>query len=163
MAKPILIVGGGPAGLAAAHSLATFGQACILVEKQGELGGAPILEGYAKLVPSGEWARDAIGGMVDRAREHELVDIKTGTTVTSFSGDVGDFTAELSNGDSVNISAVILCTGLGIWHLSRRRDDFAGGADDFFRQRGALPVRWAQAQTRGYIVVRWFTGPPDRS
>ena len=111
MAKPILIVGGGPAGLAAAHSLATFGQACILVEKEGELGGAPILEGYAKLVPSGEWARDAIGGMVDRAREHELVDIKTGTTVTSFSGDVGDFTAELSSGDSANVSAVILCTG----------------------------------------------------
>jgi heterodisulfide reductase subunit A len=111
MAKPILIVGGGPAGLAAAHSLATFGQACILVEKEEELGGAPILEGYAKLVPSGEWARDAIGGMVDRVREHELVDIKTGTTVTSFSGDVGDFTAELSNGDSVNVSAVILCTG----------------------------------------------------
>ncbi len=54
MTKPILIVGGGPAGLAAAHSLATFGQACILVEKEERLGGAPILEGYAKLVPSGE-------------------------------------------------------------------------------------------------------------
>jgi heterodisulfide reductase subunit A len=60
MTKPILIVGGGPAGLAAAHSLATFGQACILVEKEERLGGAPILEGYAKLVPSGEWAKDAI-------------------------------------------------------------------------------------------------------
>ena len=65
MSKPILIVGGGPAGLAAAHSLATFGQACILVEKEDRLGGAPILEGYAKLVPSGEWAKDAIGGMVN--------------------------------------------------------------------------------------------------
>ena len=31
-----------------------------------ELGGAPILSGYAKLVPSGEWAKDAIGGMVKR-------------------------------------------------------------------------------------------------
>jgi heterodisulfide reductase subunit A len=111
MAKPILIVGGGPAGLAAAHSLATFGQACILVEKEEELGGAPILEGYAKLVPSGEWARDAIGGMVDRAREHDLVDVKAGTTVTSFTGEVGDFTAALSNGESLNVSAAVLCTG----------------------------------------------------
>ena len=74
MAKPILIVGGGPAGLAAAHSLATFGQECILVDKEDRFGGAPILEGYAKLVPSGEWAKDAIGGMVDRAVGHELVD-----------------------------------------------------------------------------------------
>src|SRR5210317_2541053 len=111
MSKPILIVGGGPAGLAAAHSLATFGQACILVEKEDRLGGAPILEGYAKLVPSGEWAKDAIGGMVDRAAGHELVEVKTETTVTSFSGEAGNFTAGLSNGESVDVSAAILCTG----------------------------------------------------
>jgi len=111
MSKPILIVGGGPAGLAAAHSLAVFGQACILVEKEEELGGAPILEGYAKLVPSGEWARDAIGGMVERAAGHELVDVRTGAMVTSFSGEAGNFTAGLSTGDSVEVSAAILCTG----------------------------------------------------
>ncbi len=111
MSKPILIVGGGPAGLAAAHSLATFGQACVLVEKEDRLGGAPILEGYAKLVPSGEWAKDAIGGMVDRVTDHEFVDVKTETTVTSFSGEAGDFTAELSNQESVGASAAILCTG----------------------------------------------------
>jgi heterodisulfide reductase subunit A len=111
MTKPILIVGGGPAGLAAAHALATFGQACILVEKEDRLGGAPILEGYAKLVPSGEWAKDAIGGMVDRAANHELVDVRTGATVTSFSGEAGNFTASLSNGHAVDVSAAILCTG----------------------------------------------------
>ncbi len=66
MAKPVLIVGGGPAGLSAAHALATIGQASILVDKADRLGGAPILSRYAKLVPSGEWARDAIGGMVER-------------------------------------------------------------------------------------------------
>ena len=111
MTKPILIVGGGPAGLAAAHALATFGQACILVEKEDRLGGAPILEGYAKLVPSGEWAKDAIGGMVDRAANHELVEVRTGTTVSSFGGEAGNFTAGLSGGDSVEVSAAILCTG----------------------------------------------------
>jgi heterodisulfide reductase subunit A len=111
MSKPILIVGGGPAGLAAAHSLASFGQASILVEKEERLGGAPILEGYAKLVPSGEWAKDAIGGMVDRVQEHDLVDVKSGTTVTAFSGEAGNFTASLSSGDSVDVSAAILCTG----------------------------------------------------
>ena len=42
MTKPILIVGGGPAGLAAAHSLATFGQSCILVEKEDRLGGGSV-------------------------------------------------------------------------------------------------------------------------
>jgi len=111
MAKPILIVGGGPAGLAAAHSLATFGQECILVEKEDRLGGAPILEGYAKLVPSGEWAKDAIGGMVERAEGHDLVTVHTSTTVKAFNGEAGNFTAELSGGDSVEVSSAILCTG----------------------------------------------------
>jgi heterodisulfide reductase subunit A len=111
MSKPILIVGGGPAGLAAAHSLATFGQACVLVEKEDRLGGAPILQGYAKLVPSGEWASDAIGGMVGQTAEHELVDVKTDTTVTAFTGEAGNFSAGLSNGDTLEVSAAILCTG----------------------------------------------------
>ena len=81
MTKPILIVGGGPAGLAAAHALARVGQPSVLVEKEGRLGGAPILSGYAKLVPSGEWARDAIGGMVDRVINDPLVEVHTGARV----------------------------------------------------------------------------------
>ena len=111
MSKPILIVGGGPAGLAAAHSLATFGQPCILVEKEDRLGGAPILEGYAKLVPSGEWARDAIGGMVERVEGAELIDVRRGVTVNSFTGEAGSFIAGLSDGGSAEVSAAILCTG----------------------------------------------------
>ena len=62
MTKPILIVGGGPAGLSAAQALSAAGQQAVLVEKEQQLGGAPILSGYAKLVPTGEWAKDAIGG-----------------------------------------------------------------------------------------------------
>jgi heterodisulfide reductase subunit A len=64
VSQPVLIVGGGPAGLSAAHALASVGQKSVLVEKEDRLGGAPILSGYAKLVPSHEWAKDAIGGMV---------------------------------------------------------------------------------------------------
>ena len=67
MTKPVLVLGAGPAGLAAAHALASVGQRVVLVDKESKLGGAPILSGYAKLVPSGEWAKEAIGGMVSRA------------------------------------------------------------------------------------------------
>jgi heterodisulfide reductase subunit A len=111
MNKPILIVGGGPAGLAAAHALARVGQTSVLVEKEDRLGGAPILSGYAKLVPSGEWARDAIGGMVDRVRGDPLVDVRTGARVESFAGQPGAFSARLSNGANVDAAAAILCTG----------------------------------------------------
>ena len=47
MTKPVLIVGGGPAGLAAAHALASAGQKVVLLDKETRLGGAPILQGYA--------------------------------------------------------------------------------------------------------------------
>jgi heterodisulfide reductase subunit A len=109
--QPILIVGGGPAGLAAASALASIGQHSIVVEKAPRLGGAPILTGYAKLVPSGEWAKDAIGGMVSRVEDDPLVTRHTGCTVTEFSGSPGAFRARLSNGASLDVGAAILCTG----------------------------------------------------
>jgi heterodisulfide reductase subunit A len=111
MTKPVLIIGAGPAGLAAAHALAGVGQPSILVEKEDRLGGAPILSGYAKLVPSGEWARDAIGGMVDRVEGNDLITVHRERTVKAFSGDSGNFSAVLSNDQTVSAASVILCTG----------------------------------------------------
>jgi len=111
MTKPILIVGGGPAGLAAAHALARVGQSSVLVEKEDRLGGAPILSGYAKLVPSGEWARDAIGGMVDRVVNDPLVEVHTGAKVSAFSGNPGAFSVQVSDGRSIEVGAAILATG----------------------------------------------------
>ncbi len=111
MSKPILIIGGGPAGLAAAHALASIGQKSILVEKEQRLGGAPILSGYAKLVPSGEWAKDAIGGMVSRVEGNSLVAIRKGCKVSEFTGEPGAFQARLSDGSAVEAGAAILGTG----------------------------------------------------
>ena len=111
MSKPVLVVGGGPAGLAAAHSLASVGQKVVLIEKENRLGGAPILSGYPKLVPSGEWAKDAIGSMVDRVEKHKLITVHTKTTVKEFNGHPGNFKAALSDGKSVGASSTILCTG----------------------------------------------------
>ena len=111
MSKPILIVGGGPAGLAAAHALASIGQKAVLVEKTDRLGGAPIHSGYAKLVPSGQWAKDAIGGMVARVEANPGVTINKSVTVKAFSGQPGAFVATLSDGTAIEASATILTTG----------------------------------------------------
>ena len=111
MSNPILVVGGGPAGLSAAHALASAGQKAILVDKAGRLGGAPILSGYAKLVPSGEWARDAIGGMVERVSGRPDIEVFTDTRVTQFQGEPGAFAVTLSNGQRRTVGAGILCTG----------------------------------------------------
>ena len=109
--KPVLIIGGGPPGHSAAHALAAAGHKVVLVEKEDRLGGAPILSGYAKLVPSHEWARDAIGGMVTRVHPHPDVDVRLNTVVQKFEGTTGDFTATLKDGSTVTAGAAILATG----------------------------------------------------
>jgi heterodisulfide reductase subunit A len=111
VSKAVLVVGAGPAGLAAAHALACVGQRVVLVEKEARLGGAPIISGYAKLVPSGEWAKDAIGGMVTRVEQQKAVEVKTGCRVETFEGAPGDFKAKLSTGETVEAAAAILATG----------------------------------------------------
>ncbi len=111
MTRPVLVVGGGPAGLSASHALASAGQKVVLVDKAALLGGAPIQSGYAKLVPSGEWAKDAIGGMVTRVENNKLIDIRKNVTVKSFTGGPGDFVATLSDGAKVEAGAAILATG----------------------------------------------------
>ena len=111
MSKPVLIVGSGPAGLSAAHALASAGQEVALVEKEDRLGGAPILSGYARLVPSREWAKDAIGGMVTRVEENPLIKTYLNTSVDTFEGAPGAFTAKLKDGTDIDAGAAILCTG----------------------------------------------------
>ena len=111
MSKPILIVGGGPAGLAAAHAVASIGHRSVLVDKAEIFGGAPIQSGYAKLVPSGPWAKDAIGGMVRRVENNSQIDRKLNTVVKTFDGTPGNFVAELSDGTRVEAGSAILTTG----------------------------------------------------
>lgn len=111
MQDSVLIVGAGPAGLSAAATVSAAGYKAVLVEKEDILGGAPILSGYAKLVPSGEWAKDAIGRMVSRVEEDAAVTVHKGAKVTQFEGEPGSFTATLSNGEKVSTGAVVLATG----------------------------------------------------
>lgn len=111
MKSPILIVGGGPAGLAAAGALARIEYPHVLVEKMDKLGGAPILSRYAKLVPSGEWAKDAIGSMVTQVASNKAADVRLNTTVKAFEGEAGNFKATLSDGTVIGTPAAILATG----------------------------------------------------
>ncbi|MEW5942397.1 MAG: FAD-dependent oxidoreductase [Pseudomonadota bacterium] len=111
MQNTVLVVGAGPTGLSAAAGVASVGKKVVLVEKENVLGGAPILSRYAKLVPSGEWAKDAIGRMVKRVEDDPAITVHKGAKVTRLDGEAGNFTAILSNGQTVQAGAVILGTG----------------------------------------------------
>jgi len=111
MQQTVLVVGGGPTGLSAAAAVSAAGYQVALVEKEALLGGAPILSGYAKLVPSGEWAKDAIGRMVQRVEQDDNVAIHKEKKVIELGGEAGNFTAKLSDGSSVQAGAIVLGTG----------------------------------------------------
>ena len=111
MNDTVLIVGAGPTGLSAAAAIASSGKKAALVEKEKVLGGAPILSRYAKLVPSGEWAKDAIGRMVKRVEDDARVSVHRGVKVAALAGEAGGFTATLTDGQEVQAGAIVLATG----------------------------------------------------
>ena len=58
--RPILVIGGGPAGLEACKGLSDLGYPSILVEQKDVLGGTPIHCDYAALTPDLRPASEAM-------------------------------------------------------------------------------------------------------
>ena len=76
ISKPILIIGGGPAGRAAARALADFGQKSVLVEKEGRLGvlqSSPGIRNSCQPV-SGQKTLSAVWCSVEAS---DFVDVRT--------------------------------------------------------------------------------------
>ncbi len=63
--KTVVVIGGGPGGLRAAHGVVEIGGDVVLIEQAGFLGGNPVAEHYAGLTPHGEPAQPQIRQMID--------------------------------------------------------------------------------------------------
>ncbi|GIV15653.1 MAG: hypothetical protein KatS3mg022_1088 [Armatimonadota bacterium] len=103
-----LVVGGGVAGMTAAAALARQGFETHLVEKNPYLGG--LLTQLDELSPSGMKAAEVI-----EARKKEMersgVHVHLSTTVETIGGVVGNFVARLSDGQELQVGAVVIATG----------------------------------------------------
>ena len=106
--KRVLVVGGGVAGLKAAATTAKLGLETILVEKENELGG--FLRRLYKLAPEEVEAHRLLEEAIEEARKAG-VKIVTGTTIKHVEGFVGNFKVELTNGDILDVGAIIMATG----------------------------------------------------
>lgn len=112
--NPIVIIGGGPAGLAAAKGLMDLGYSTVVVEKRAVLGGTPIHSDYAALTPDMRPAKEAMQEMVDAVSGSPLVDLRTETVVTAASGAAPALSLTLrgpAGEEQIEAAAAIVCTG----------------------------------------------------
>src|SRR5512134_1815034 len=106
----VLIIGGGPAGLEAARSVADLGGEAILIEKRERLGGTPDRENYAKLTHHWRDASEAMAELAAAVTGNPNVEVKYQAEVKGMSGAAGNFSVEIEadgKAEALNVGSVI--------------------------------------------------------
>ncbi len=106
--KRCLIVGGGPAGMAAALEIADQGYEAVLIERSEHLGGN--LRHIHYLV-DGTDPEAHLEDLIKRVVSNERIQVYTSTTLTGLDGFVGNFKSTLSNGMEIEHGTIIIATG----------------------------------------------------
>jgi heterodisulfide reductase subunit A len=118
-----LVVGGGPAGIAAALTLARQGLSVLLLERSAGLGGRA--SGYACMATT-RCRRCSACLVEDAARELRLesgVQVLTSTTITDAGRGPDGTTVQALRGEqavTLDVRGVILCTGFDVFDPARK-------------------------------------------
>jgi len=160
--ETVVVIGGGPAGLQAARSVADLGARAVLVEKQGFLGGTPIAQRYAALTPDLRDAETAMREMIDAVERHPLVEVRLNSEVTACEGTAGDFRLKVSGPDGkeevVPAGAVIVATGFDHFDPGRERQVFS-----YYELEDVITLVDAEAMFKEGKIVRPSDGRvPER-
>lgn len=106
MNRNIVVIGGGPAGLAAAGKLQNFGLDVVLIEKQERIGGH--LNQWYKVFPDFTDASEITENLKAGLGNTRIL---TNTTISEIKGSAPDFTVTTSAGEKIETAAILISTG----------------------------------------------------
>ncbi len=109
--KRALVIGCGPAGLAAINALANADVETIVVELGGRCGGPYLNDFVIKYLPEGARAKELVNKLIRVLENPPRVRVYYGTTVKEVTGFTGNFHVVLSNGVELDVGAIIVATG----------------------------------------------------
>jgi len=110
--KECLVVGGGICGVTAALTAANMGFKVYLVEKENELGG--MLKKLYKLFPYDTSSEELLEQWITLLRDHENVEIYTGSEIEEIEGYIGNYVVTISQNDQrkkFDVSTIVIATG----------------------------------------------------
>ena len=136
-----VVVGGGPAGLSAAQTLAGAGGSVLLVEEAPQLGGAL---NYQRLDPDRDWGGDLRDRLVAEVSALGNVDIMTSAVATALYRDGWISVVRANRLFKIRAGAVIVATGAIEQPAVFRNNDrpgvmLASGAERLMRLYGVRP------------------------
>jgi heterodisulfide reductase subunit A len=106
MSQTTVVIGGGPAGMAAAGKLEQMGYPVVLIEKSDALGGH--LKKWYKVFPDFTDASEIIRHLKENLGKTRVL---TNTTVTRIDGSAPNFKVVTSSGEEIAAASILVATG----------------------------------------------------
>lgn len=117
MKKQVVVIGGGPAGMAAAGKLQDFGYDVVLIEKKAEIGGH--LNKWYKVFPDFTDASEITANLKAGLGKTRILN---NATVTQIKGSAPDFKVTVSTGEEIDAAAILVSTGFKHFDASLKEE-----------------------------------------
>jgi heterodisulfide reductase subunit A len=108
LTRSALIVGGGPAGMTAALTIADQGFKAYLVERKDQLGGHGV---KMRKAFTGEPVKPYLDDVIKKVNEHENIEVHLGAGLQASKGYIGNFHTTLTTGAEIDHGVTIVATG----------------------------------------------------